>query len=248
MTIALLKTMLFFALFTMLAGCANYWTGTVDPGAARHLYQSIQKEFDYLVSEFDSYDSKGDIEYCAPREFAVARFAVYQVIEERKNAEMAQLTRFISRAHRMLNAAVTQYKRGTCVDSDGDGLTDLAEVRIYKTNPASADTDGDGLFDGEEIRRYRTNPLRRDTDGDLLDDGEEVRYRHSSPLHPDSDGDGYTDGLEVARGTDPRNQCSHPSSGPRRPGPWTKCQSRQTDKNSGREAHKAPFQPGQKAM
>jgi len=33
-------------------------------------------------------------------------------------------------------------------DSDGDGLTDQAEISTYLTNPAAADTDGDGFFDG----------------------------------------------------------------------------------------------------
>ena len=36
-------------------------------------------------------------------------------------------------------------------DSDGDGLTDLAEIYKYDTNPNSADTDGDGWSDGEEL-------------------------------------------------------------------------------------------------
>lgn len=237
------------ASLALLTGCASFWPGdSVSPAAARHLHQSIQKEFDYLVKKFDSYDSKGDVELCAPKNFAVARFAVYQAVEERKNAGMAQMTRFIGRAHRMLNIAVSQYKSGKCVDRDGDGLTDLAEIRRYKTNAASADTDRDGLTDGLEIRRYRTNPLRSDTDGDLLDDGEEALYRRSSPLHPDSDGDGYTDGIEVARGTDLRDQCSHPADGPRRPGPWTKCKPRTPEKKAGRKVRLLKPPPGQKAM
>ncbi len=237
------------ASLVLLTGCAAYWPGnSVNPAAARHLQQSIQKEFDYLVKKFDSYDGKGDVELCAPKNFAVARFAVYQAVEERRNAGMAQMTRFIGRAHRMLNTAVSQYKSGKCVDRDGDGLTDLTEIRRYKTNPASADTDRDGLTDGAEIRRHRTDPLRRDTDGDLLDDGEEALYRRSSPLHPDSDGDGYTDGIEVARGTDPRNQCSHPATGPRNPGPWTKCKSPAPDKKAGRKVRQPNPPPGQKAM
>lgn len=212
------------ACFALLAGCSFLGLGgTVKPSAARQLHDSIQKEFNYLVKTFDAHDSKGDVELCAPKRFAVARFAVYQAFEERKSAGMAQMTRFIARAHRMLTFAVSQFRAGKCVDSDGDGLTDLAEFRRHKTNPASADTDRDGLSDGVEIRRYRTDPLRNDTDGDLLSDGEEAIYRRLSPLHPDSDGDGYTDGFEVARGTDPRDQCSYPSAGPRRPGPWTKC-------------------------
>lgn len=233
----------------MVVGCAAYWPGNaVDPSAARHLRQSIQLEFEYLVKTFDAHDSKGDVELCAPKRFAVARFAVYQAIEERRNAGMEQMTRFISRAHRILTSAVSQLQTEKCVDSDGDGLTDLAELRRYKTNPASADTDSDGLSDGAEIHRYRTDPLRSDTDGDLLDDGEEAIYRRLSPLHPDSDGDGYTDGIEVARGTDPRDQCSYPSTGPRRPGPWTKCKSPAPDKKAGRKVSQPNLPPGQETM
>ena len=233
----------------ILTSCTAYWPESPAKRAAiRHLRESIQKEFNYLVTTFDAHDGEGNIELCVPKRFAVARFAVYQAVEERKNAGMAQMTRFIGRAHRMLNDAVTQFKSGKCVDSDGDGLTDLAELRRHKTNPANADTDRDGLSDGAEINRYRTNPLLSDTDGDLLDDGEEAIYRRSSPLHPDSDGDGYTDGIEVARGTNPRNQCSYPSTGPRRPGPWTKCKSSASRKNTGRKVPQLKSPDGQKAM
>ena len=37
------------------------------------------------------------------------------------------------------------------LDTDGDGLTDFDEVRIYKSNPTLADTDGDGYPDGQEV-------------------------------------------------------------------------------------------------
>jgi len=36
-------------------------------------------------------------------------------------------------------------------DTDGDGLSDLAEVNIHGTNPALADTDGDLVSDGTEV-------------------------------------------------------------------------------------------------
>ena len=38
------------------------------------------------------------------------------------------------------------------VDSDNDGLFDLEEVKVYKTNPLNADTDGDGFLDGAEVK------------------------------------------------------------------------------------------------
>lgn len=37
-------------------------------------------------------------------------------------------------------------------DSDGDGLTDFAEINIYNTDPNNPDTDGDGYLDGEEVK------------------------------------------------------------------------------------------------
>ncbi|KKP94404.1 MAG: Ferric reductase transmembrane domain-containing protein [Candidatus Moranbacteria bacterium GW2011_GWD2_36_12] len=36
------------------------------------------------------------------------------------------------------------------VDYDLDGLTDQAEIQIYKTDPKNPDTDGDGYYDGTE--------------------------------------------------------------------------------------------------
>ncbi len=221
---ALLPLAAWLALAAMLGGCADaIYRTTASSAAVRGLHQSIEKEFDLLVKDFDAADGKGDVELCAPVRFAVARFAVYQALEERKNSGLEQMTRFISRARRTLASSEARFNSRKCVDSDGDGLTDLAEVRRYKTNRNNADTDGDGLSDGAEIKRHRTDPLRFDTDGDLLGDGEEALYLKLSPKHPDSDGDGYADGFAVTRGTDPRDHCSKPLRGPRFKGPWMKC-------------------------
>jgi len=73
-------------------------------------------------------------------------------------------------------------------DSDGDGLSDLDEARVYRTDSQLADTDTDGLPDGLEIERYWTDPLAAD-----------------------SDGDGYLDGVEVRLNTDPAEAGSHPA-------------------------------------
>ncbi|MEM4704741.1 MAG: hypothetical protein QXJ02_06715, partial [Candidatus Bathyarchaeia archaeon] len=35
-------------------------------------------------------------------------------------------------------------------DTDGDGLSDGVEIKVFKTNPTKADTDGDGVSDGLE--------------------------------------------------------------------------------------------------
>jgi hypothetical protein len=65
-------------------------------------------------------------------------------------------------------------------DIDGDGLTNAQEA-TYGTNPANPDTDGDGLSDGAEVNTYSTNPLIADTDGDGLTDGAEINTYGTSP-------------------------------------------------------------------
>lgn len=47
------------------------------------------------------------------------------------------------------------------LDSDGDGISDIAETSVFGTNPALADTDGDGVSDGAEYLAG-TNPLSSD--------------------------------------------------------------------------------------
>ncbi|MDP4117226.1 MAG: binary toxin-like calcium binding domain-containing protein, partial [Bacteroidota bacterium] len=89
-------------------------------------------------------------------------------------------------------------------DTDGDGLTDGQEVKLYHTDPLKADTDGDGLSDYDEIMKYHTDPLKADTDGDGLNDGDEVMKYKTDPLKADTDGDGLNDGDEVMKyRTDP---------------------------------------------
>lgn len=101
------------------------------------------------------------------------------------------------------------------IDSDGDGLTDIDEARIYKTDSQFADTDTDGLADGLEVNEYWTLPLVADTDGDTFIDGIEVRLgtdpteSSSFPSEKtrgfgDLDGDGITNVNEQALGSDPQ--------------------------------------------
>jgi hypothetical protein len=52
----------------------------------------------------------------------------------------------------------TDAKQGQYGDHDNDGLNNLLEYQSC-TNPKAADTDGDGLSDGAEVNYYRTNPL-----------------------------------------------------------------------------------------
>lgn len=89
-------------------------------------------------------------------------------------------------------------------DTDLDGLSDYDEIFVHKTNPLNPDTDGDGLTDSEEVLKYKTDPLNADTDGDGLSDGDEVMKYKTDQLNPDTDGDGLSDGAEVMKHkTDP---------------------------------------------
>ena len=202
-------------LFTLLAlgislsGCADPFLPKVKESSVKILKNAIEVEFAQLTREFDQLDQKGDLGLCAPLLFGVARYAVYQAVEEKRTATMAQLTRFIMRARRAIKRAEEKMQRKQCVDTDADGLTDIAEFRKYKTKPDNPDTDGDKVSDSLEIRRYRTNPLKADTDGDLLDDGDEIS-RGLNPLLADSDGDGFIDGIEVAHKSNARDVCSQP--------------------------------------
>ncbi len=91
-------------------------------------------------------------------------------------------------------------------------------VIIEKTDPTKWDTDGDGLSDGAEINGtygYITDPLKWDTDSDGISDYmEEYGWRwqsenneyvkeldkygfHTNPLCKDTDGDGVSDSLDA---------------------------------------------------
>jgi hypothetical protein len=107
------------------------------------------------------------------------------------------------------------------VDSDADGLTDVAEAAAG-TDPLDADTDDDGILDGEEVvlgdDGFITNPLAWDSDGDGLSDGQETGVTvapspdtdpavfvpdadptpTTNPVNADTDGDGVADGVEDA--------------------------------------------------
>ena len=87
--------------------------------------------------------------------------------------------------------AATAFAAG---DDDGDGLSNLQEA-AFATLPDNPDTDGDGLSDGAEVNQYGTNPKLIDTDGDTLSDGLEVE-QGSSPINKDTDGDGLQDNVD----------------------------------------------------
>jgi hypothetical protein len=104
-------------------------------------------------------------------------------------------------------------------DTDGDGLSDGAEVgelrsdgayasRTYyklRSNPTAFDSDRDGLSDLYETANV-LRPLAADNDRDGLNDFEEVQQQSTDPYLADTDGDGMSDSFEYynrAQGTDP---------------------------------------------
>ncbi|MFH2018922.1 MAG: hypothetical protein ABII98_02940, partial [bacterium] len=64
-------------------------------------------------------------------------------------------------------------KKTQSEDRDFDGLKDVDEAK-YGTNPEMFDTDKDGLSDGAEVNLFKTNPMKADTDGDGKKDGREI--------------------------------------------------------------------------
>lgn len=103
-------------------------------------------------------------------------------------------------------------------DTDGDGLNDAQEMAA-RTDPRRIDTDGDLLSDYAELNVYKSQPTRMDSDGDSCDpdsaegqcdsdpnlwDGYELTLSSTSPTLADTDGDGLSDYQEInVGGTNP---------------------------------------------
>ncbi len=81
------------------------------------------------------------------------------------------------------------------LDRDGDGIYDFAEPR-FGSSPTNPDTDGDTISDGAEVFQYGSSPLLLDTDGDELTDEYEINTLHSNPANP-APGIPHIDILEV---------------------------------------------------
>ena len=124
-----------------------------------------------------------------------------------------------------------EYTAGTDTrlpDTDGDGVTDLAEINIFNTDPLNSDSDSDGMPDGWEIAngldplndeasrdpdtdgltnleefQQGTSLSNPDTDNDSLTDGDEVNIHNTNPLQADTDGDALPDAWEVQNATNP---------------------------------------------
>lgn len=104
------------------------------------------------------------------------------------------------------------YDAWTHHDSDGDGIPDGREARLYGTDRLQWDTDGDGLSDFAELFVHGTSALNADSDGDGLPDGWEVQYGLDpvdatgvNGTDGDPDGDGFTNLQEFQMGGDPAN-------------------------------------------
>ncbi len=98
-------------------------------------------------------------------------------------------------------------------DADGDGLTNEQEYVAY-AKPLVADTDGDGLSDGAEVNLHGSSPLNTDTDGDDMPDAWEVAHGLSPVVangFEDADGDRYPNVFEYFYGTDPSDRASVPT-------------------------------------
>lgn len=98
------------------------------------------------------------------------------------------------------------------LDDDNDGLRNSQELSLG-TNPNNPDTDGDGLTDGAEVNNHGTNPLSEDSDGDLMDDEYEI-LNSFNPLvangNADADGDGYSNLEEYYGYTNPNDSFTYP--------------------------------------
>ena len=92
-------------------------------------------------------------------------------------------------------------------DTDGDSLSDDAEVNTHGTNPLIGDTDGDGLNDGVEVNdpNQCLNANLPDTDGDGRSDADEINVDATDPCDGDSDDDGLDDGQEFLHNSDPHD-------------------------------------------
>jgi uncharacterized repeat protein (TIGR02543 family) len=95
-------------------------------------------------------------------------------------------------------------------DTDGDGLSDGAEVNTHQTNPVLDDSDSDGLTDGAELNTHGSNPKLADSDGDGLSDFAEVVTHGTNPAAKDSDADGFDDLFEINTGFNPTQAGSTP--------------------------------------
>jgi hypothetical protein len=81
-------------------------------------------------------------------------------------------------------------------DTDGDGMSDEYETKIWNSDPTKKDTDGDGLSDAAEWW-LDTKPRDKDTDGDGWEDGNDLAW--GDPLRHNPGGQERAEFLKRAR-------------------------------------------------
>ena len=89
-------------------------------------------------------------------------------------------------------------------DQDRDGLPDVTEA-WFGTDPKKSDTDGNGISDVFEFENIELGLTHtEDNDNDGLTDYAETKWYGTDPNNPDTDGDGFKDGAEVLNGYKPK--------------------------------------------
>jgi len=84
------------------------------------------------------------------------------------------------------------------LDTDGDGLINLAELNTYGTDPENPDTDGDTMPDGFEVQ-HGSNPLVVDPLGDADSDGFSNLEEYIQTLNAGPDGAVNTNNVATIR-------------------------------------------------
>jgi hypothetical protein len=93
------------------------------------------------------------------------------------------------------------------LDTDSDGLPDIWEEQVFRTDPSKSDTDQDGFLDRAEILSGHDplgpkNLVDQDVDRDKLVDRLELLFA-TDPLLADTDADGHKDFDEIYAGYSP---------------------------------------------
>ena len=118
------------------SGVQNFWLGASD--------EKIEGEWRWVSGEpftFELWDALEPNNCCGGEHFLAVTTNFWNDAGSRSNPE----SRAAYVIERGLNSDPSK------VDTDGDGLYDFAEVKVYRTFPYLADSDGDGLTDFEEI-------------------------------------------------------------------------------------------------
>jgi hypothetical protein len=86
--------------------------------------------------------------------------------------------------------------KGDGPDTDGDGMSDEYETKVWGSDPTKKDTDGDGLSDNAEWW-LDTDARNKDTDGDGWEDGEDLAF--GDPLRQNPGGQERAEFLKRTR-------------------------------------------------